>query len=501
MNTIVLDGKNLSVEKLLKAARFNAVVTLSEDAQERIKRCRRFFDKQLDSSRPVYGVNTGIGKFSEVHLSQKDLEENQRNLIYSHAAGIGESAPVELVRASMVSRINVHAKGYSAVRLEVVLKLMEMLNKGVTPVVCLKGSVGACGDLAPMAQVALSLFGQGEVFYHLRRLPTKIAFKEAGIDFLELKVRDGLALINGSNVLTAYSALQLYDVDCWLRQCELSCAMGFEALNANVQTLDKRLHGVRGFQGSVRSAEAIENCLKGGALFEREIATRVQDAYSLRSTPQVIGSAHDAVAYAKSQVEIELNGVGDNPVWVVEDEDILTGANFQGIPVSLPMEMVGAAVTSVSVLCERRMNRLLNENLSEGLPAFLSHDPGVYTGMMISQYTADALIVEQRMLSAPACVGSIPASADQEDFVSMGMNTAIKNAQILDNAYGVLGIELMVAAQALDFRDRRFGVIVDQARHVIREQVPHLYKDRPLYKDHGIMKRLVKGGALLKILV
>ena len=274
--------------------------------------------------------------------------------------------------------------------------------------------------------------------------------------------------------------------------------MSLEALLANLKPYDERLHKIRGFSGAVRSANAIMKCIQGSDLQTGKLKIKVQDAYSMRSSPQVIGAAHDVVAYAKSQVEIELNGVGDNPIFLPNEHLTLTGANFQGTPVSLPMDMVGAAVTMVSVLSERRLNRLLNPALSVGLPAFLTKGAGMFSGHMLSQYTADSLIVEQKILSTPACIQSIPAAADQEDFVSMGMNTAIKNGQILDNAYGVLGIEFIAAAQALDFRDFKTGEGVNAAKKVVRKYVDHLDVDRPLYKDHTKMKEVVKSCEIIQ---
>jgi histidine ammonia-lyase len=260
----------------------------------------------------------------------------------------------------------------------------------------------------------------------------------------------------------------------------------------------KKLHEARGFKGAIRSAEAINKLVSGGDLKEGKVPHKVQDAYSMRSTPQVIGAAHDALAYARSQVEIELNGVGDNPIFFPDENLALSGANFQGTPVSLPMDMAGIAITMISILSERRMNRLNNPALSVGLPAFLTKGAGMFSGLMLSQYTADMQIVEQKILSAPASIQSIPAAADQEDFVSMGMNTAIKNFQILDNAYGILGIEMMAAAQALDFREYRFGKGVTMAKEVIRKYVEFLDVDRPLYDDHNKMKALVKSCEILK---
>lgn len=494
---IVLDGSGLTVEKLVRIARHGEKVELHPDALVRIKTCRAMLEEKINAHEIMYGVNTGIGEFSEVVLNDEQVKDFQRYLIYNHSAGIGDPAPIEYVRGAIAGRINVHAHGNSGCRPEITLTLIEMLNKGVTPVVCQKGSVGACGDLAPMSQVALLMMGEGEAYYNSDVLPGSIAFEKAGILIPGLKARDGLAIINGSNLLTAMSAIHLYDMNRWLKQSEIAAAMTLEALLANLKPYNEKLHQLRGFNGAVRCARSIMKCINGSDLVTGKIKTKVQDAYSMRSTPQVIGAAHDAIVYAKAQVEIELNGVGDNPIFLPDERLTLTGANFQGSPVSLPMEMVGTAITMVSVLSERRLNRLLNPALSVGLPAFLTKGAGMFSGMMLSQYTADTLIVEQRILNTPAAAASIPAAADQEDFVSMGMNTAIKNGQILDNAYGILGIEFMAAAQALDFRDFTPGIGVRAAKKVIRKYIEHLDIDRPLYRDHTKMKELVKSNEIL----
>ncbi len=495
--TIVLDGSGLTIEKLHRIARKGEQVELASDALERIKTCRAMLEEKLANHEIMYGTNTGIGEFSEVVLNDEQVLQFQRYLIYNHAAGIGDPAPIEHVRAAMAGRINVHAHGNSGCRPEITLTLVEMLNRGVTPVVCQKGSVGACGDLAPMSQIALLMMGEGEAYYQGQRLPGRVAMERAGIPIPGLQARDGLAAINGSNLLTAMSALHLYDMTCWLKQAEIACAISLEALLANMKPYDTRLHQLRGFAGAIRSARAIMKVIEGSDLVTGKLKTKVQDAYSMRSSPQVIGAAHDAIAYARSQVEIELNGVGDNPIWLPEYRLTLTGANFQGSPVSLPMDMVGIAITMVCVLSERRLNRLTNPALSVGLPAFLTRGAGMFSGLMLSQYTADMMIVENRILSAPASIGSSPAAADQEDFVSMGMNTALKNGQILDNAYGVLGIEFMAASQALDFREFQPGRGTQVARQVVRKYVPHLDEDRPLYVDHNKMKELVRSGEIL----
>jgi len=496
--SVVLTGNNLTVETVVAVARNGEKVELHPDAIERIKTCRKMVERKIAAGETMYGINTGIGEFSETKLKDDEVLAFQKYLIYNHSAGIGKPAPVEHVRGAMLGRANVHSNGHSAVRIEMTQMLVSMLNAGVTPVVCEKGSVGASGDLAPMSMIALVVMGEGEAWFEGNRYPGKEALALGGLKPLELQARDGLALINGSNLLTAISALNIYDMNRWLKQAEITAAMSLEALYANLTPYEDKVHTVRGFAGSLRSARAIRKCIAGSDLSTGKTPQKVQDAYSMRSTPQVIGAAHDAIAHARKQVETELNGVGDNPLFFPEEDMVLTGANFQGTPVSLPMEMAGTSITMVSVLSERRLNRLLNPALSVGLPPFLAEKPGLYSGHMLSQYTAGMLITEQRILSAPAAVASIPAAADQEDFVSMGMNTSLKNCQILENACGILGIEMIAAAQALDFRSHEFGKGVQTAYKVIRKYVEHLGEDRPLYPDHNRMSEVVQSGEILE---
>lgn len=495
--TVVITGKNLTIEDVYNVAVLGEKVELHPEAIERIKRCRGFIEKRIQAREIMYGVNTGIGEFSEVVLTDEQVKDFQKYLIYNHSAGIGKPAPIEHVRAALLSRINVHALGYSAVRLEITQTFVDMLNKGVTPVVCEKGSVGACGDLSPMSQMALLLLGEGEAFYQGERMPGKVAFEKAGIPIPGLKARDGLGAINGSNLITGIACLEIYEAERLLKQAEIACAMTLEALMANLKPYDVRLHKLRGFQGAITSAENIKRVIEGSDLLGK-VKVKVQDAYSMRSSPQVLGAARDQMRWTREQVEIELNGVADNPVFLADDEIVLTGANFQGSPVSVPLDMFGAAITMVCVISERRLNRLLNPALSIGLPAFLTKGAGMFSGLMLSQYTADMLIVEQRILSMPASIQSIPAAADQEDFVSMGMNTALKTRQILDNAYGVLAIEFIAAAQALDFRNYSFGKGTQAAHKAVREIVEHLDVDRPLYPDHNNMMQAVKDLHVLK---
>ncbi|MBI9054272.1 MAG: aromatic amino acid lyase [Bacteroidales bacterium] len=497
MDKLIIKGSGLTIENVVDVARNGQKVELHPDAIKRINICRAMLEEKIEAKEIMYGVNTGIGEFSEVVLDDDQVQDFQKYLVYNHAAGIGDPAPIEYVRGAMLGRINVHAHGNSGCRIDITQTLVDMLNKGVTPFVCQKGSVGASGDLAPMSQIALLLMGEGKAYYNGELLEGKEAMDKAEISIPGLQARDGLATINGSNVLTAMSAIFLVDANNFLKQAEIAASMSLEALKANMKPYTSKLHEVRGFQGAVRSANAINKMVAGGDLKEGKVKCKVQDAYSMRSTPQVIGAARDSLRWARSQVEIELNGVGDNPIFFPEENMQLSGANFQGTPVSLPMDMAGVAITMVCVMSERRMNRLNNPALSVGLPAFLTKGAGMFSGLMLSQYTADMQIVEQRILSAPASIQSIPAAADQEDFVSMGMNTAIKNFQIMDNAYGILGIEIMAAAQALDFREYGFGKGVVKAKEIVRKYVDFLEIDRPLYPDHTAMKELVKSCEIL----
>jgi histidine ammonia-lyase len=488
---VTLSGSGLTIEDVVRVARHGEPVELSPAALERIARCRAMLQKKIDAHEIMYGVNTGIGEFSEVVLTDEQVKQFQRYLIYNHAAGIGEPCPVEHVRAAMLSRIAVHARGFSGCRPEIPLAYVAMLNRGVTPVACSKGSVGACGDLAPMSQIALSLMGEGECFVDGRRMPSAAALAQVGLTPPGLHARDGLAAINGSNLITGIGCLLLHDIERWVAQAEIAAAMTLDALHANLRPYEARLHELRGFRGAQTSAANLRRVLAGSDLQTGGLKTKVQDAYSMRSTPQVIGALRDMLAYARRQLEIELNGVADNPLFVSEEDRVYTGANFQGTPVSLPLDVVGASVTMVSVLSERRLNRLLNPALSVGLPAFLTRGAGMFSGLMLSQYTADMLIVEQRLLSAPSYTMSIPAAADQEDFVSMGMNAALKTGQILENARAVLAIEFIAAAQALDFRDHTPGRGTRAGHAAVRAVVARLDEDRPLHPDHDAMAAAV----------
>ncbi|MFZ1918012.1 MAG: histidine ammonia-lyase [Terriglobales bacterium] len=493
----VLDGHSLKVEDVVAIARHRQPIELHPDAIRRINKCRDLLERKIKSREIMYGVNTGIGELSEVVLTPEQVEKFQRYLLYSHAAGYGEPCAEEDVRAGMLSRLNTHCWGHSGIRHEVVQLQIDMLNRGVTPVVCQKGSVGACGDLSPMAQMAITLMGEGEVFYQGKRLPAKQGLSESGLAPIVFRERDGLATINGSDLMTGMGCVELCDAERWLKTQEVALAMTLEALNANMKAYDHRIHDVRGYPGAQTCAENVRRLTAGSDLLQRP-GKKVQDAYSLRSSPQVTGAAKDAFKWARYMLEIELNHAADNPVFFPDEDLVLTGANFQGTPMAFALEMVGMSVTTVAALSERRLNRLMNPHLSVGLPAFLTKGAGMFSGLMLSQYTAGALICENRVLSHPAATGSIPAAADQEDFVSMGMTTAIKTRQIIENAWAVLAIELMAAAQAFDLRAPVKPSPATQAAYeAIRQHVKRLDDDRPLYDDINTLTKVVKEGQVL----
>uniref|UniRef100_A0A7C4GHA9 Histidine ammonia-lyase n=1 Tax=candidate division WOR-3 bacterium TaxID=2052148 RepID=A0A7C4GHA9_UNCW3 len=495
---IKLDGKSLKIEDMVRVARGREKVELADVAKQRINYCRAFIEEKVKARAVMYGITTGIGELSETILTPEQTEKFQRYIVYSHSAGCGVPLPEEAVRAGICSRINVLSNGHSGIRLKVVETLVEMLNRGVTPVVFDKGSVGACGDLSPMSQMALVLLGEGEAFYQGRRMSGAEAMKAAGIAPIQFEARDGLAVINGSNMTAGWGALQLADADHFFKVSEIAAALTLEVLNANMVAYDERIHKVRGYAGAVVCAENVRRLTADSEMLQQP-GKKVQDAYSLRSTPQVVGGARDALKWARGMFETELNGVGDNPLFFPDDKAYLTGANFQGTPLALALDLVGSSVTMIAVLCERRTNRLLNRNLSCGLPAFLTKGAGMFSGLMLTQYTQGMLICEDRILSAPAAIGSIPAAADQEDFVSMAFTAALKTKQIQENAWFVVAIELMAGAQAVEFRKPlRLGKGTQAAYDVVRRHVAPMVEDRPVQDDINNLTAAVKSGELLE---
>jgi len=495
---VVIDGKDLKVSDVVRVARLGEKVELSAAARERVQKCRDFVEEKVRTRAVMYGITTGIGELSETVLDDDQVRQFQRYIVYSHAAGCGVPLPEEVVRAAMLSRINVLSRGHSGIRVKLVETLVEMINRGVTPVVFDKGSVGACGDLSPMSQMALVLLGEGEAYYKGKRMPGKEAMDAAGIPVVEFEARDGLAVINGSNMTAGFGSLELFDASRYYRTSEVAGALTLEVVNANMAAYDERIHRARGYAGAITCAANIRRLTADSEMLLQK-GKKVQDAYSLRSTPQVVGGAKDALRWATGMFETELNGVGDNPVFFPDDKAYLTGANFQGTPLGLALDLIGTTVTMIAVLSERRTNRLLNRNLSCGLPAFLTKGAGMFSGLMLTQYTQGMLICENRILSAPASIGSIPAAADQEDFVSMAFTSALKLKQILDNAWYVVAIELMAGAQAVEFKKPlRLGRGTQAAYEVVRKYVAPMVEDRPLHYDINNLTEAVKAGELLE---
>ena len=492
---LIIDGGGLTIDDVVRVARNDAKIELSKEALARMKASRAVVEKLIARKEKIYGVSTGIGELSNVILTPEQVRVFQKYIVYSHAAGWGDPVAVDDARAAWLTRANVLARGYSGLRPIMVETLVEMLNKGVTPVMSQKGSVGASGDLSPLGQGALVLMGEGEAFYRGDRMKGKEAMSRAGIETVVLEARDGLAMINGSNLVAGMGCLQIHDADVLVKTSEIAAAMTLEALLPNMLAYDERIHKVRGYEGAVKCAENVRRIVQGSEVLKQK-PQKVQESYSLRSTPQVVGAVKDTLAFARRMFEVEINGVGDNPIFFPDEGGIvLTGANFQGTPLAFALEFLGIALTTVGALSERRMNRLVNPALNMGLPAFLTKGAGMFSGMMLSQYTAASLVCENRVLSSPAATGSIPTAADQEDFVSMATTTAIKTKQIVKNTSAIVAIELMAAAQALDFRKPlEPGKGTQAAQRVIRKYVTHLEEDRPLYPDIAKLSEVVMSG-------
>ncbi len=490
-------GERMDYKKIVRIANGESM-KLSEKAKERIRNSRKIVEDYYKQGRALYGVTTGIGELANVLLSKDEAKIFPEKLIFSHAAGAGKILDKEVVRAAIASRLSSISQGYSGVRVEVIEFIIEMLNRGITPVMY-EASVGASGDLAPFAQAMLVPIGKGKAFYKGELMSGKQALEKAGLKPINYILKDGLAVINGSSLITGIACLILDKGINIIENAEISGAISFEALNAVTKAFEKEIFEARGFKGAIISAEKIRELMKGSDLYVNQ--KRIQDAYSIRSTPQVIGAVRDAFNYLRQQVEIELNGAADNPLFIdKQGEKYYTGANFQGTPLALPLEMVKVGLVNISVLSERRLNRLINENLNDGLPGFLVVKKGLNSGIMIPQYTAAYFVNRNRVLAYPASVGSIPTAADQEDFVSMGTNTAINLLDIVNNTEYVIGIELLAARQALELRlkkeNRQIGQKVEKVFGFLKEQIDFIEEDRSLSEDIFILKNIVKKGIL-----
>ena len=491
---IVLDGTSLTLAEVRAAARGEAEVAVAPRAREQLRAARRLVDRIAESGVPTYGINTGFGTLAEVPIARADLMKLQRNLILSHAAGVGVPLPPQEVRALMLLRANVLARGLSGVREKTLDLLLDLLHRGVVPVIPEKGSVGASGDLAPLAHLALVLIGEGEAFFAGERMSGREALSRARLVPLVLEAKEGLALVNGTQAMQAVGGLALLEAEELAEIADLACAMTVEGLLGSHKPFLAAIHRVRGHAGQMQVAASLRALLDGSEINQSHQGPgceKVQDPYSLRCAPQVHGAARDALAFIRRTFEIEANAATDNPLVFadghgepdIEGELIVSGGNFHGQPVSQALDLLAIACTQLQTISERRVEQLVNPSLS-GLPPFLAENSGLNSGFMIAQVTAAALAAESKILSHPACVDTIPSSAGREDHVSMGMTAALKARTVVQNARGGLAIELLVAAQALDLRlPLLAGRGVRAAHAMLRSRVPYMAEDRELHRD------------------
>ncbi|OPX35985.1 MAG: histidine ammonia-lyase, partial [Desulfobacteraceae bacterium 4484_190.2] len=461
---------------------------------------RKLIEHWVQEEKIIYGVTTGFGALSDVIISKEDTWQLQENILMSHAAGVGNALDKETVRAAMALRIKDLARGHSGIRLKTVNHLIKSLNRGICPIVPEKGSVGASGDLAPLAHVGLVLIGQGEAFYKGQRISGMEALRKCGMEPIHLEAGEGLALVNGTQVMTAIGGLTVYDSLELAKMSDIAAAISLEVLMGSRTEFDPRIHRVRPHPGQAAAADNMGRITQNSEIISsHKDCSRVQDAYTLRCSPQVHGASKDAINYALNVVETEMNSSTNNPLFFPESEEFLLGGNFHGQPVALAMDFLCMAVSELANISERRIERLVNPKLS-GLPAFLVNDGGLNSGFMITQYTAAALVSENKVLSHPACVDSIPTSANKEDHVSMGTISARKCREVVKNTEQVIAIELLCSAQAMDlFTNIKPGEGTLVAYKAIRDVIPHLDKDRVLSKDIETMMHLMRSGKIIEV--
>jgi histidine ammonia-lyase len=507
LKKLLIDGESLTIEDVIAVARENVEVTLSEDAKEKVRESRKVLEQFVRDKKIIYGVTTGFGALGNVNISEKNTKKLQINLIRSHSACVGKPLEREIVRALMLLRANTLAKGNSGIKLETLETLIRMLNSGVHPVIPEKGSVGASGDLGPLSHMVLVMIGEGEAEYNGKRMSGKEALKKAGIQLVQLDFKEGVALNNGTQMMTAIATLAVSDAEKLLKTAEIAAALSLEALEGISDAFDERIHKIRPHKGQIAVAQNLRTLVAGSRLIlsGKEAVERglhPQDPYSLRCVPQALGSACDAVAYVKGVVEVEINSATDNPLVFADDKACLSGGNFHGQPIAVVMDFLATALTVVGNISERRTARLIDENLNKGLPQFLVQkniEKGLHSGLMYAQYVAAALASENKTLAHPASVDSIPTSANFEDFVSMGPIAARKAREVLMNVEYIVAIELLCAAQAIDFRGPgKLGKGTKAAYELLRERVSVLKEDRVLSGDIETLKSMVHDGSFVK---
>ncbi|MHA2425296.1 MAG: histidine ammonia-lyase [Candidatus Thorarchaeota archaeon] len=495
---VSIDGESLTIEDVVNVARHNFEVALDEAARKKMIDSRSVVERAIKEGRTVYGVNTGFGDLADVCIDENDLAALQVNLIRSHSVGVGDPFPHEVVRGMMLLRANALAKGYSGARVEVVETLLSMLNKDVVPIVPEKGSVGSSGDLAPLAHMVLVMIGEGEAYYQGKRMEGAKAMKKAGISPLILQAKEGVALINGTQPMTSIGVLTIHDALLLLQDATIAAAMSLEALRGTRTAFDRRIHDIRPHEGQSDVADIMRKLLTDSEINQSHAECgKVQDAYSLRCIPQVLGASLDTFRYVRSILETEINSATDNPLVFPDGDKVLSGGNFHGQPIALAMDFLGIALSEIANISERRINRLVNPDLS-GLPPFLTRDGGLRSGLMIVQYTAAALVSENKILAHPASVDSIPTSADQEDHVSMGTIAARKARNILENVVNVIAIEYLCATQGVDLLSPlKPSAPLEAVRKQIRRIVETLDDDRVLHLDIMAIREMMQSGDIV----
>ncbi|MCP3900641.1 MAG: histidine ammonia-lyase [Desulfobacteraceae bacterium] len=495
---IRLKKGDMSLDDLEAIARKGAKVNISKQIEKQFVKGRALVDKWVKQERKIYGVTTGFGALSTVTISGGDIIKLQRNILLSHSAGVGNPLPEDVVRAMIAIRLNDFCLGKSGLSLATINKLIEILNSPIVPVVPEKGSVGASGDLSPMAHIALVLIGEGEAFVNSERLAGAEALKKCSIEPIELQAGEGLALINGTQMMTAIGALALIDIINLGKHADIAASMSLEVLLGTRKAFDPRIHNARPHPGQqIVASNMLKISDKSEIISSHEDCSRIQDAYSLRCSPQVHGATLDTVNYAKQVILTEMNSSTENPLIFTDSEDIVSGGNFHGQPVALVLDFLGIAVAELASISERRVERLVNPNLS-GLPAFLVENGGLNSGFMIIQYTAAALVSDNKILAHPSSVDSIPTSANKEDHVSMGANGARKLMRIIENVEEVIAIELLAAAQGYDlFTNLKGGIGTKAAHDIIRTKVEYLKEDRFIAQDIDTVKNLLKTGKIV----
>lgn len=474
---IALNGHSLSLEDVVNVARGGYGVALDPAAVTFVERGGRIVREWARSGKVIYGITTGFGDLASISIPPEQSELLQKNLLLSHASGVGEPLAEDAVRAIMLLRINTLTRGFSGISLETLTQLVNFLNLGIHPVIPSQGSVGASGDLCPLSHLAVTLLGEGEVFFGGRRMPTAMALKEAGLRPVSLKPKEGLALNNGTAFMTGLAALAVHDASILAKVADIAAALSLEALHGVPYAFDPRTHALRPHTGQKLVAENVLALIRESEIIEHFKGNRVQDAYSLRCVPQVHGASRDALEYVRSKIDLEINSVTDNPLIFPADGVAISGGNFHGQPIALAMDFFGIAAAELADISERRVARLVDHKLS-GLPPFLVKESGLNSGFMIPQYTCAALVSENKVLAHPASVDSIPTSASQEDHVSMGAHATRKASQILENAFNVLSIEILCAAQGIDFsRPLKPGIGTLAAHETVRKVVPFYEKD------------------------